>query len=122
MPELTTPGELPTRTGYRFVGFYDEKSGGNQYYNADGTSANKWDKISTATLYAHWTANEYTVTFNNNGYGTPSPETKTVTFDSKYGELASMSKVEGYTFEGWYFDQYCTAGNEVISATLIRIW
>lgn len=55
MPTLST---LPTQTGYTFEGFYDAASDGKKYYNADGTSATKWDKQTTnTTLYAHWEAN-----------------------------------------------------------------
>ena len=46
----------PTRDGYTFGGYYDNKDGnGTQYYNADMTSKNPWDKdISEITLYAKW--------------------------------------------------------------------
>ena len=46
----------PTRYGYTFGGYYDNKDGnGTQYYNADMTSKNPWDKdISEITLYAKW--------------------------------------------------------------------
>jgi hypothetical protein len=53
------------------------------------------------TLYAKWTANEYTVTFNPGEGGTVSPTSKLVTFDANYGELPTPEK-EGYTFDGWY--------------------
>ena len=48
---------LPTKTGYTFAGFWDGDNGtGNQYYNADGTSAANWNKDteSNTTLYAKW--------------------------------------------------------------------
>ncbi|MBQ6421496.1 MAG: InlB B-repeat-containing protein [Clostridia bacterium] len=54
MPGIVTP----QKTGYTFLGYYDEPTGGVQYYNADGTSAKNWDLDEpTATLYAHWLAN-----------------------------------------------------------------
>ena len=51
MPSITPP----TKTGYSFAGYFDATSGGKKYYNADGTSANTWDKASDTTLYAQWT-------------------------------------------------------------------
>ena len=43
------------------------------------------------------------VTFDGNG-GTPSYSTKTVTYDSAYGELPSATRT-GYTFDGWYTEK-----------------
>ena len=60
MPTIDS-ADLPTRTDYTFVGYYDAQTGGTKYYNADGTSAKNWDKSdTTATLYAHW-ENSYPV-------------------------------------------------------------
>ena len=59
MPKLTS---VPTRAHYTLAGYYDAQSGGNKYYNADGTSAKVWDKTSNTTLYAHWTPDIYTIT------------------------------------------------------------
>ncbi|MDD6272092.1 MAG: InlB B-repeat-containing protein [bacterium] len=64
MPTIT----LPTRTGYKFAGYYTEKGGvGTKYYNADGTSANKWNITSDTTLYAYWIPNKLNIVFNANG-------------------------------------------------------
>ena len=54
MPAIT----LPTKTGYIFGGYWGAPGGsGPQYYNADGTSAQKWDNTeSTYKLFAKWTA------------------------------------------------------------------
>ena len=64
MPTLI---ELPTKNGYGFVGYFDDKDGsGTQYYNADGTSARTWDKdIDNTTLYAYFKKAEITsITLN----------------------------------------------------------
>jgi uncharacterized repeat protein (TIGR02543 family) len=61
MPTIT----VPTRAGYTFQGYWDATSGGTQYYNADGTSARTWDRVTDMTLYAQWTMITYTVTFVN---------------------------------------------------------
>ena len=59
MPTVTPP----TKTNYVFAGYWDGDNGtGTQYYNADGTSARTWDKVSNTTLYAKWTAAVASVT------------------------------------------------------------
>ena len=55
MPTIATTA-LPRRAGYTFAGYYDAVSGGTQYYTSTGASARAWNKTSSATLYAHWTA------------------------------------------------------------------
>ncbi len=54
VPTITS---IPTNEGYKFKGYYSEIGGADEstkYYNADGTSAKKWDKASGAVLYAKW--------------------------------------------------------------------
>ena len=57
MATLTT---LPTRATYSFVGYFDTKTGGTQYYASNGTAVRAWDKLSDTTLYAHWSQNQVT--------------------------------------------------------------
>ncbi|MFQ6744833.1 MAG: InlB B-repeat-containing protein, partial [Alphaproteobacteria bacterium] len=59
MPAISTTA--PTRTGYTFVGWYDDAdyASGVQYYTAAGASARNWNKTENATLYAGWTINGY---------------------------------------------------------------
>ncbi len=54
---------------------------------------------SGTTLRSDATVNTYTVTFDPRG-GNVSPTTKSVTFNSVYGELPTPTKI-GYTFDGW---------------------
>ena len=52
-----------SRVGYEFLGWYDSAYGGNKVGNAG-----EWyTPTSTKTLYAQWSANEYTLTVNPNG-------------------------------------------------------
>ena len=86
---------IPTRTGYGFDGWFTSAQGGSAV-NADTV-------MSTAgnhTLYAHWSANAYTVNFDANG-GTCSDSSKSVAYDSAYGELPVPTK-DCYNFEGWF--------------------
>ena len=107
-------GELATtsREGYTFDGWFTEKVGGTKVESATVvTTANNH------TLYAHWTANKYTVTFNANGGETANPENKEVTFDAAYGELAATSR-KGYTFAGWFTQ--AEGGTEVKAETIVK--
>lgn len=49
-----TPILVPTKTSYKFLGYYDAETGGTQYYTATGASARTWNRESNITLYAHW--------------------------------------------------------------------
>ena len=47
---------FPTKTGYKFNGYYTSSNGGGtKYINADGTSAKDYDFTSDETFYAYWT-------------------------------------------------------------------
>ncbi|GAB6391694.1 MAG: InlB B-repeat-containing protein [Treponematales bacterium] len=68
------------------------------------------------TFWAKWTGNTYTVTFDGNGGGTPSPSSKTVTNGGTYGELATVSRT-GYTISGWYTER--EGGVKITSSTTV---
>ena len=60
MPSISTTA--PTRTGYTFMGWYDnaDYTKGTQYYTTAGASARTWNKVANTTLYAGWKVNSYT--------------------------------------------------------------
>ena len=99
-----------TKAGYTFGGWYKESA----LTNLAGAAGASYSPTSTQTLYAKWTANSYTVSFNSNGGSTIS--SKTVTYDSTYGTLTSPTKT-GYTFSGWYKESALT--NKVASDTKV---
>ena len=115
MPTIST---FPTKTGYTFAGYYDATSGGTKYYNANGSSARNWDKAADTVLYAHWTANNYTVKYNANKPSNASanvtgvPANQNATYDVNL-TLGSAPSLTGWTFDGWYKESACTnkAGN-----------
>jgi uncharacterized repeat protein (TIGR02543 family) len=102
-----------TRTGYTLNGWFTAPSGGVQI-----TSGTTVSITAAQTLYAQWTANSYTVTFDGNGGGTPSPMSKSVTYDSTYGSLATVSRT-GYTFNGWF--TAASGGTQITSGTSVTI-
>ena len=84
-------------TGYQFDGWYAAKTGGTAlsteytytYYPTEAT-----------TVYARFSANQYTITYNlNDGSGTMTPTTYTV--ETETFNLPIPTKA-GCTFEGWY--------------------
>ncbi|HNY25310.1 MAG TPA: InlB B-repeat-containing protein [Alphaproteobacteria bacterium] len=91
---------MPTRTGYTFAGYYDAISGGTQYYTSSGASASVWNKTSSATLYAHWTANTYNITFDAQS-GTGGTSSVSATYDSAMPSVTTPTK-SGYKFIGYY--------------------
>lgn len=116
---------VPTKTGYTFYGYYTEDAGaGTLQINASGVwqnggyvSGGNWNSGSNQTLYAKWTANTYTVTFNARGGSDLSSTSKSVTMGSAYGELATVTPPAGYVFDGWY--TAAGGGTKVTSATQV---
>ena len=106
-------GALPQadRTGYAFNGWFTDRTGGTQV-SADTTMA-----TGGATVYAHWTANTYTIVFNANG-GTVSTASKTVTYDQTYGALPTPTR-SGYAFDGWFTDP--DEGEEIRAEDTVKI-
>ena len=97
IPSIT----IPTRDGYSFQGYYTSTGGnGTQYIKSNGTSAKKWDKASTATLYAYWTANSYTITLNKQS-GSGGSDSVNATFNSAIPNISVPSR-SGHVFEGYY--------------------
>ena len=92
---LTLSSTKPTRTGYTFAGWATSSSGSVAYNAGCSYTSN-----ASVTLYAKWTANTYTVSYNaNGGSGAPSSQTKT------YGVTLTLSSTKptrtNYTFVGW---------------------
>lgn len=101
----------PTRTGYTFSGWYTSRTGGSKI-----TSSTSVSITANQTLYAQWTVNSYTVSFDANG-GTVSQPSKSVTYLSTYGTLPTANRT-GYTFKGWYTAQ--SGGTKVTASTVLE--
>ncbi len=108
----------PSRTGYKFDGWFDAETGNDFDLGSSITQ--------DTTVWAKWTANKYKVTFNANYEGgTVSPEYTTVTFDDGYGALPEPSRI-GYTFAGWYLGDVLVEEDTIVSTasdhTLTAMW
>ena len=99
----------PTRNGYTFSGWYLSRA-----YTREITSSDTVNNSEDHTLYARWTAGEYTVSFNSNGGSAVSPIG--VTYGKKYGNLPLPTK-PGYTFDGWYTD----SGEKVTADSTVNV-
>jgi uncharacterized repeat protein (TIGR02543 family) len=89
---------VPVKAGYTFGGWYT--GAGAQLTGAGGASLEDWNSISDSmTVYAEWTVNTYTVTYDAED-GSVSPDTAEVTYDDYY--ILAIPVKAGYTFGGWY--------------------
>lgn len=107
----------PTRDGYTFTGWNTQKDGKGDKYGKGSTY--RFGKVSDrpnggyeATLYAQWSANSYTITFDANG-GKTDTGSKTVTYGQPVGTLPTATR-SNYIFDGWFN----AAGNEVTEETV----
>ena len=108
-----------TKTGYHLSGYYTLATGGSKVINADGslvsslsgwTSSGKWVKnATTATLYAQWTIDTYTVHWKVNGndwegstHGSPSTSANYNTKPSTIPTAPASSDCDNSkVFVGW---------------------
>ncbi|WP_345067522.1 InlB B-repeat-containing protein [Leifsonia kafniensis] len=89
---ITTP-TVPTLTGHTFAGWYTTATSGGSAWNfATGVTEN-------ITLYARWTADPRTVSFDAQGGTTVDP------IVTSYGSVIAAPTIPtftGHTFAGWY--------------------
>ena len=109
-----TYGDLPVpmREGYTFSGWYTAVNGGTEI-----TSDSTVNITTNQTLFAHWTANDYIITFDANG-GSEDLASQLVTVGEAYGDLPVPTR-EGYTFDGWH--TAVNGGMEITSDSIVNI-
>ena len=96
----------PTRTGYTFNGWYTAASGGTKI-----TTSTTVNITSAQTLYAHWTANSYTMTLVLQGGTMPSGYSESYTFlaDQSFNDVIGGFPIPtraGYDFIGWQWTNH----------------
>ena len=112
-------GWAPTRAGFTFAGYYDtsESTGGTCYIDADGTAQSVCSPVRStmpSTLYARWSGNDITLTWDPHNGSTASTTTQTYSTTAKV-TLPTAPEWEGRTFAGWYTAE--TGGTQVTNAT-----
>ncbi|GCF92731.1 hypothetical protein NRIC_06220 [Enterococcus florum] len=92
-----------TKKGYKFSGWNTQKDGKGQAYADKETVKNLTDENNgQVTLFAQWTAETYTITFDSKG-GEAVPN-KEYTVETETFLLPEANR-KGYTFLGWYDDE-----------------
>ena len=95
---------VPTKVGYTFVGWYSAPNGGAVYTDGTGSGLDRvWSSSCPAVLYAHWEANEYTLSFDYGDKELDDPvESVTVTYGDSLFDKIPTPAIEGYDFLGWF--------------------
>ena len=104
-PEKHTYGEAvelqaPSRTGYTFEGWYKDQA------FTQPISVIPDDTVGEITVYAKWTAIQYTITYDlrdpdvERCFGNPNPTTRTVDEEIVLQPLTPITKL--YRFMGWF--------------------
>ena len=100
-----------TRTGYTFAGWATSSGGGVVYSNGQSVLNLSSVNGATVSLWAVWTANSYTVSYNANG-GSGSTDSSSHTYGIAKTLTANGFSRTGYTFAGWT----TSAGGAVVYA------
>ncbi|MDD6272160.1 MAG: BspA family leucine-rich repeat surface protein [bacterium] len=102
--QITKLDKLPTKTGYTFNGFYLDKTSDIKLIDEAGNLISTSGYTTDGTMYARYTANKYTVKFDQQEGkgGTPSV---TATYDSKMPTITKLPTREGYKFAGYYTEK-----------------
>ncbi len=120
---ITLTSQKPQRDGYTFLGWSTTSSSTVAQYSAGGS----YSADENRTLYAVWTKNTYTLTYNGNGF---SSYDSSVSGDSTYTIKTNLPDRKGYTFLGWSTSSSATSaefipGERVIlsaNSTLYAVW
>lgn len=90
-----------TRAGYSFKNWTANQDGSGKTYGDKGAVSATSDYKGPKTLYAQWTANKYTVTFDKQG-GSGGSANVTATYNETMPNSASMPSRANYQFLGYY--------------------
>ena len=106
-----------TRVGYGFGGWCTaQPAAGGTCASVSGTSytnGGSYPFTSSATLYAVWTANPLTVTYDANGGSAPSGGASSTVTGGTLSSLATTTR-DGHTFAGWFTAS--TGGTQVTTS------
>ncbi|HEY7822850.1 MAG TPA: InlB B-repeat-containing protein, partial [Acidimicrobiia bacterium] len=95
--QVTVSATTPTRTGHTFDAWNTAVGGTGDEYNAGEIVTMP---AADVTLYAQWTPNTYTISYNANG-GTGAPNNAPGTYGTSFTVSSTEPNRTGYTFNGW---------------------
>ena len=104
-----------TRTGYTFAGWSTTANGNVVYTDGQRVSNLTSKQGGTVTLYAQWTVNTYSITYDLDG-GNASGNPTSYTVESSAITLNAPTRT-GYTFAGWTGTELSEASTTVTIAT-----
>ena len=90
-----------TKTGYTFAGWATSASGNKVYSDKQSVKNLTTTNGGTVNLYAKWTANSYSIDWNENGGQLSFEPTNNTNFDSSPINAPNPKPPTGYTFVGW---------------------
>ena len=93
----------PTRSGYAFVGWSEDRNSIIAQYKAGG----KYSANRSILLYAVWFRAEYKITYHANG-GNISVHSQTKKWNNDLLLSKSVPRRNGYTFLGWTLTENAT--------------
>ena len=114
---VTVAANTFTKTGYSFTGWNTEADAQGTAYAGTG-SVTFTMPDAAVTLYAQWSRDIYTVTFDatTNGGSAISPLTTSVSSGDAVGTLPTPAARTGYTFTGWF--KLASGGSSITGATV----
>ena len=108
---VAAPTDPIADTGYVFDGWFTDAEGVNQYQFA----AQIHESI---ILYAKWVLDTFTVAYEMNGVSSAGENPVSYTIETPTFALAAPADVDGYVFEGWFYDSNFTSpASQVIQGT-----
>lgn len=113
---ITIPTTQPTKDGYTFVGWATSSSA----TTADYSVGSEYTVSGNKTLYAVWSSNTWTITYNANGgtFGSETTTTQSVTKGQSTAIISTVPTRDGYTFLGWATSSTATTASYASGATI----
>lgn len=99
--DSSTTLKTASKTGYTFGGWFETQACTGNAVTSIGATA----YTASFTLYAKWTANQYTVTLSAPDAGNVYTTSVTVTFDQAMFTPITTPTKTGYTFSGYYLNE-----------------
>lgn len=109
---LTLSGTKPSRYGYTFQGWCKNSATGSANYQPNS----QYGYDENATMYAVWSPNPYTITYNANG-GTGAPSNQTKYHDQNITLSGTRPSKTNYNFLGWATSSGATSASYQPSST-----